>query len=96
MVGMVYYIQGMVKYFPYEVKTTTIAPWNESLFKVDKRSKRLDEERRGVFHTFFMKCMFFLQERTSRYSSWSWIHVLTSEVNKQERLEQNIEVDGIP
>ena len=51
-----------MKYFPYEVKTTTIAPWNESLFKVDKRSKRLDEERRGVFHTFFMKCMFFCKK----------------------------------
>ena len=48
----------MLKEFPYKVKATTTASWNKSLFKANKSSKKLYEERRRFFHTFVMKCMF--------------------------------------
>jgi hypothetical protein len=44
--------------FPYPVKAITTAPWTEKLFRVDPDSKRLDEEKQSIFHTFTMKAMF--------------------------------------
>ena len=58
LVNMVYYIQGILKEFLCKVKATNTAPWNRRLFKVDIISKKIYEEQRGVFHTFFMKCIF--------------------------------------
>jgi hypothetical protein len=55
---MCYYIDGMITDFPYEVKPITTTPWTEKLFNVDNESKNLDEERKGIFHTFVMKAMF--------------------------------------
>jgi hypothetical protein len=55
---MIYYIKQMIKDFPYEIKTITTNPWTEKLFKVDKESKKLDEKRRAILHTFVMKAMF--------------------------------------
>jgi hypothetical protein len=40
------------------IKAIKTTPWTEKLFKVNSESKNLDEERRGVFHTFVMKAMF--------------------------------------
>jgi hypothetical protein len=55
---MKYYIKAMVKDFPYKVKSIKTTPWTKKLFKVDNESKKLDEERKGIFHTFVMKAMF--------------------------------------
>jgi hypothetical protein len=55
---MIYYIKQMIKDFPYEIKTIKTNPWTDKLFKVDKESKKLDEKRRTIFHTFVMKAMF--------------------------------------
>jgi hypothetical protein len=57
-VDMRYYIDGMLEDFPFPVKTITTAPWTDSLLKVDSASKHLDDEKRGIFHTFTMKAMF--------------------------------------
>jgi len=57
-VNMKYYIDAMIKEFPHEIKANTTTPWTERLLKVDKNSKKLDEERKRTFHTFVMKCMF--------------------------------------
>ena len=42
---MKYYIQEMLDEFPYQIKCTYTAPWNEKLFKVDESSKKLNEEK---------------------------------------------------
>jgi hypothetical protein len=52
------YIQGMLDEFPFEVKPSQTTPWTEKLFKVQEDAKKLDEERRSIFHTFVMKAMF--------------------------------------
>jgi hypothetical protein len=57
-VDMRYYIKGMIEEFPYEIKSTTTAPWTEKLLKVQEDSKKLEEERRSIFHTYVMKAMF--------------------------------------
>ena len=57
-VDMSYYIDGMVEYFPYELKATKVAPLNDKLLKIDEKGKELDDERQGIFHTFVMKLMF--------------------------------------
>jgi hypothetical protein len=55
---MKYYIEGMIDDFPYDVTAIKSTPWTEKLFKVNKDAKKLDEERRSIFHTFVMKGMF--------------------------------------
>jgi hypothetical protein len=55
---MKYYIKGMLEDFPYDVKATTVTPWTEKLLKVQQDAKKLEEERRSIFHTFVMKAMF--------------------------------------
>jgi hypothetical protein len=58
-VDMKYYSQGMLDEFPFEVKPSqTATPWTEKLFKVQEDVKKVDEERRSIFHTFVMKAMF--------------------------------------
>jgi hypothetical protein len=57
-IDMKYYIKGMLDDFPYEVKPTKVTPWTEKLLKVQEDAKKLEEERRSVFHTFVMKAMF--------------------------------------
>ena len=56
-VDMKYYIEAMLEEFPEEVKMYS-TPWTEKLFNVDITSPKLDEEKRGVHHTFVMKNMF--------------------------------------
>ena len=48
----------MLEDFPYKVKPTKTAPWTEKLLKVQEDAKKLEEERRSIFHTFMMKAMF--------------------------------------
>ena len=55
---MKYYIEGMIEDFPYDVTAIKSTPWTEKLFKVQKDAKKLEEERRSIFHTFVMKGMF--------------------------------------
>eukprot|EP00957_Ditylum_brightwellii_P108261 8259306-Ditylum_brightwellii.AAC.1 len=57
-VNMKYYIKDMLNEFSHNVKTTTKAPWNEKIFKVDNTKKKLDDECKALFHRFTMKAMF--------------------------------------
>jgi hypothetical protein len=57
-VDMRYYIDGMVKDFPYPIMAITTTPWTEKLMKVDLESKKLDAEKKAIFHTFTMQAMF--------------------------------------
>jgi hypothetical protein len=57
-IDMKYYIQGMLDEFSFEVKPGQTTPWTEKLFKVQEDAKKLEEERRSIFHTFMMKAMF--------------------------------------
>lgn len=52
------YIHGMLEEFPYPVPSLNKPPWNERLIKVATESRKLDDERRSIFHTFTMKAMF--------------------------------------
>jgi hypothetical protein len=56
-VDMSDYIKGMVEEFPMELKPSKY-PWDENLFKVDKKSPLLPDEDRETFHTFTMKGLF--------------------------------------
>ena len=51
------HVKRIIKDFEYELGEET-QPWNDKLFRVDETSKRLDDERSSVFHTFTMKLMF--------------------------------------
>jgi hypothetical protein len=76
--------------FPYDVKETKVTPWTEPLLKVDKDAKKLEEERRSIFHTFVMKAMFlckrarpdidqaisFLSSRVREANEGDWIKLL--------------------
>jgi len=83
---MIYYIEDMIKEFPYEIKGRLKAPWNDKLFKVNKKTEKFDDKRKGIFHTFVMKAMFlckrarqdiepgicFLSSRTSKPNESDW------------------------
>ena len=56
---MQYYIKGLLEEFPYKIKATKNTPWTEKVLKVQEYSKKLDEERRSIFHTNVMKSMYF-------------------------------------
>jgi hypothetical protein len=55
---MKYYIEGMLEEFPHDIKSTKTTPWTEKLLKVQEDAKKIEETRRGTFHTFVMKAMF--------------------------------------
>jgi hypothetical protein len=57
-IDMKYYIEGMLNEFPFPIKSTKGTPWTEKLLKVQEDAKKLDEERRSIFHTYVMKAMF--------------------------------------
>jgi hypothetical protein len=48
----------MFEEFPYPIGPAKATPWTEKLLKINKDAHKLQEERRKVFHTFVMKCMF--------------------------------------
>jgi hypothetical protein len=58
-IDMKCYIKGMLEDFPYyEIKSTKVTPWTEKLLKIQEDAKKLNEERRSIFHTCVMKAMF--------------------------------------
>ena len=59
-VNMTYYIDAMLEEFPEEVREYS-TPWTERQYHVDTTSSKLDEEKRGVHHTFVMKNMFLVK-----------------------------------
>ena len=83
---MTKYVKSMVDEFPNPLKETGMYPWTNSLFNVDPKSKKLDNERASIFHTFVMKGMFlckrarqdiqpgiaFLSTRTSAPTEQDW------------------------
>ena len=54
---MVNYVKGMVDEFPEEIIKSK-CPWNDNLFKVDEKGKKLDKEKHEIFHTFVAKGLF--------------------------------------
>jgi hypothetical protein len=56
-VDMVSYVDSMVKEFPEEL-TKSNYPWNENLFKVDEKEKKLPKDKKEQFHTFVAKGLF--------------------------------------
>jgi hypothetical protein len=60
-VDMVTYVKSMIQDFPEELSGKSKCPWNENLFKVDEKSKKLPHESAKQFHTFVMKGMFLCQ-----------------------------------
>ena len=83
---MTKYVKSMVEDFPLTLNGTGMFPWTNKLFTVDPKSKRLDDERTSIFHTFVMKGMFlckrarqdvqpgiaFLSTRTSEPTEQDW------------------------
>ena len=57
-IDMKYYIEGMIADFSYAIKSNSTTPWTKKLLKVQEDAKKLEEERRSIFHTFVMKSMF--------------------------------------
>lgn len=43
-VDMIYYITNMLEEFPYELTGSTSTPWNDTLFKLDNNSKKMNEK----------------------------------------------------
>jgi len=62
-VDMWYYVDAMIRDFPYELKSKVAGPWTENLLKIDKSTKALNIERKKTFHTFVMNAMFFSKFR---------------------------------
>jgi hypothetical protein len=57
-IDMTLYVKKMLEDFPVNLKEKTKCPWSENLFKVDKTSARLPEDKMEIFHTFVIKGMF--------------------------------------
>jgi hypothetical protein len=88
-VDMVNYVTQMCLDFPYDIEEFN-CPWTDKLFKVDVKSKPLEEERSKIFHTFVMKEMFaskrarqdvqlaisFLCTRTKKPAEQDWSNLL--------------------
>mmetsp|Transcript_34996 Transcript_34996/g.52860 ORF Transcript_34996/g.52860 Transcript_34996/m.52860 type:complete len:213 (+) Transcript_34996:3-641(+) len=60
----------MEEEFPYPVKRTKVAPWNDKLFKVDDLSKKLDDEKKAILRRFVMKTMFLLVADDFQTLTW--------------------------
>ena len=78
-VDMKHFIQAMLEEFPEEIRTYS-TPWTERLFHVDNTSPKLDEEKRGVHHTFVMKNMFLVKR--GRMDVLPGVTFLSSRVKK--------------
>jgi hypothetical protein len=58
-VGMSQYVQSMIDAVPENIGSSTVdVPWSESLFKVNHKSKKLDDERKSIFRTITAKGIF--------------------------------------
>jgi len=85
-VDMTKYVKSMVNDFPEPLEGVGAFPWTNKMFTVDSKSKKLDEKRAAIFHTFVMKGMFlckrgrqdiqpgiaFLATRTSEPNEGDW------------------------
>lgn len=85
-VDMTNYVKSMIADFPAKLERGGTFPWTNKLFTVDNKSKKLDNERADMFHTFVMKAMFlykrarqdiqpgiaFLATRTSEPNEGDW------------------------
>jgi hypothetical protein len=61
-VGMTQYVQTMIDTFPENIGNSTVdVPWSESLFKINHKSKKLDDERKSIFHTITAKGIFLVK-----------------------------------
>ena len=57
-VDMTKYVKSMIEDFPSKLEGIGTFPWTNKLFTVDSKSKKLDDERAKILHTFVMKGMF--------------------------------------
>jgi hypothetical protein len=89
-VDMTNYVKAMIDDFPVKLEGIGTFPWTNKLFTVDPKSKKLDDERARIFHTFVMKGMFlckrarqdiqpgiaFLATRTSEPNEGDWMKLI--------------------
>jgi hypothetical protein len=57
------------------VKTT---PWNDKLFKIDEDSRKLDDKKKAILHTFVKKVMFLCKQAIPEITTaigflFSWV-----------------------
>ena len=82
-INMKHYIEGMLEESPHKIKGAKKTPWTEKLLKIQEDAKKLDEERRGIFHTYVMKAMFFLKiARPDIDQEISFLSSIVKEANK--------------
>ena len=85
---MKYYIDNMIKEFPFELKEQKKTPRNAKLFKVNKSTKNLDEKRKSLYHTFVMKAMFLCkQSRPDIEPGVCFLSTRTIQPNKSDWLK---------
>ena len=58
-VDIVDYIESILDYFSHEIKEIKTVSWNDKHFERSSGAGKLCDRRRGEFHTFVMKLMFF-------------------------------------
>lgn len=56
---MIYYIDTLLDDIPYELNGIATGSQTEKMFKVTNTENKMDKERKGIFHTYVMKVMFF-------------------------------------
>jgi hypothetical protein len=84
-VDMTSYVKGMVEDFPTKLEGEGAVPWSGKLYTVDLKSKRLDDERERIFHTFVMKGMFLCKRgRQDIQPSIAFLATCTTEPNEKD------------
>jgi hypothetical protein len=77
----------MVEEFQEELKKTT-CPWNENLFKSEKKSNKLQKEKDELFHKFVTRGVFASKrERPNFVSAISFLCTRVKEPTQQDRLK---------
>jgi hypothetical protein len=73
----------MIEDFPSKLEGIGTFPWTNMLFTVDPNSKKLDDERARIFHTFVMKGMFLCKRaRQDIQPGIAFLATQTSEPNE--------------
>jgi hypothetical protein len=57
-VDMTYYMKQMIQECTKKLSGKLRCPLSKNLYKVDKKSPKIAEDKSSIFHTFFMKSMF--------------------------------------
>jgi hypothetical protein len=57
-VDITQYVKRMIQEFPKKLSGNSRCPWSKNLYKVDKKSPKISEDKSKIFHTFVMKSMF--------------------------------------